>query len=46
MAALRERIEAFVAVDASKFVVLPLEEPSDWSAELDELAGTVLPLET
>lgn len=45
MAALRERIEAFVAVDASKFVVLPLEEPPDWPTELADLAATVLPLE-
>jgi probable F420-dependent oxidoreductase len=44
--ALRRQIEAFVAVGASKFVVVPAEEPADWDAELDELASTLLPLET
>jgi probable F420-dependent oxidoreductase len=45
MDALRARLEAFTAVGASKFVVLPLEEPADWTAELEEVAATVLPLE-
>ncbi|HEY8524343.1 MAG TPA: TIGR03619 family F420-dependent LLM class oxidoreductase [Acidimicrobiales bacterium] len=44
--ALRDRIEAFLAVGASKFVVVPVQEPADWEAELDELAAVVLPLET
>lgn len=44
--ALRAHIEAFTAVGASKFVVVPVEEPEDWSAELAELAETLLPLET
>jgi probable F420-dependent oxidoreductase len=44
--ALRRQIEAFVAVGASKFVAVPVEEPSDWDAELDELASVLLPLET
>lgn len=45
MDALRARLEAFTEVGASKFVVLPLEEPTDWTAELEEVATTVLPLE-
>jgi probable F420-dependent oxidoreductase len=44
--ALRRQIERFTAVGASKFVVVPLDEPDDWQAELDELAAVVLPLET
>lgn len=44
--ALRDQIEAFIAVGASKFVVVAAEEPADWEAELDELAALVLPLET
>lgn len=45
MDALRARLEALTEVGASKFVVLPLEEPPDWTAELEEVAATVLPLE-
>jgi hypothetical protein len=45
MDALRARLEALTEVGASKFVVLPLDEPSDWTAELEEVAATVLPLE-
>lgn len=44
--ALRARLEAFVEVGASKFVVLPLEEPASWSDELAALADAVRPLET
>jgi probable F420-dependent oxidoreductase len=44
--ALRRQIESFIAVGASKFVVVPAEEPTDWDAELDELASVLLPLET
>lgn len=32
--ALRARLEALTEVGASKFVVVPLEEPADWAAEL------------
>lgn len=46
MDALRSRLEAFTEVGASKFVVLPLDEPADWTAELEEVAATVLPLES
>ncbi len=44
--ALRRQLERFIAVGASKFVVVPLDDPADWDAELSELAETVLPLET
>jgi probable F420-dependent oxidoreductase len=43
---LRRQLERFIAVGASKFVVVPIAEPDDWNAELDELAATVLPLQT
>ena len=42
---LRRQLERFVAVGASKFVVVPLIEPEDWGAELDELVAEVKPLE-
>lgn len=41
----RETIEAMVEVGASKFVVLPTEEPADWTAELDEVAAALFPLQ-
>jgi probable F420-dependent oxidoreductase len=44
--AMRERLEAFIAVGASKFVLLPLDEPSDWEQELGELADAVGDLQT
>jgi probable F420-dependent oxidoreductase len=43
--ALAERIEAFVAVGFSKFVVAPIGEPDDWDRELAGLADVVLPLQ-
>ncbi|HYZ97948.1 MAG TPA: hypothetical protein VE575_04300, partial [Acidimicrobiales bacterium] len=44
---LRRHLERFIAAGASKFVVVPVEEPDDWDAELAELAATVVrPLET
>ncbi len=45
MAQLRDRIDAFVEVGFSKFVVLPVGEPEDWSAHLDEVAAEILPLQ-
>ncbi len=42
---LRQRIEAFCEVGASKFVVVPIDEPQDWSDELAVLADTLLPLQ-
>jgi probable F420-dependent oxidoreductase len=43
--ALRRHIERYIAVGASKFVVVPGEEPADWDAELAELVDVVKPLE-
>jgi probable F420-dependent oxidoreductase len=43
---LRRQLERFIAVGASKFVVVPLADPDDWDAELTDLAETILPLET
>jgi len=43
--ALVDRIEQFVAVGASKFVVLPLTEPGEWRPALEDLAAAVLPLQ-
>lgn len=44
--ALRESLKRFVDVGASKFVVVPVEEPDDWTAKLEALAEAVLPLQT
>ncbi len=44
--AIPERIERFVEAGVSKFVLVPMVEPGDWAAELDEVAAAVgsLPL--
>jgi probable F420-dependent oxidoreductase len=42
---LRRQVERFIGVGASKFVVVPLGEPDDWDAELEELAAELKPLE-
>ena len=44
--ALRERIEGFIAVGFSKFVVRPIAAPTSWRAELEALAGAVGDLQT
>ena len=44
--ALRERIERFVDVGFSKFVVRPLVAPKSWRAELEALATAVGSLQT
>jgi probable F420-dependent oxidoreductase len=45
-AELRRRIEQFIGAGASKFVVIPVTEPGDWTAELEEVAEVVVrPLE-
>src|SRR5688500_8653990 len=44
--ALRERIERFVAVGFSKFVVRPVVAPASWRAELEALAGAIGTLQT
>ncbi len=45
-AQLRERIESYVAVGASKFVLFPYAGVPDWSDELEALAQDLLPLQT
>ena len=44
--ALRERIERFIDVGFSKFVVRPLAAPASWRAELEALASAVGHLQT
>ncbi len=41
----RRTLERFVDVGFSKFVVVPVGDPPDWTAELEALAGAVLPLQ-
>jgi probable F420-dependent oxidoreductase len=43
--ALRTRIGEMVDAGASKFVVLPIAEPADWTAELEALAAEILTLQ-
>jgi hypothetical protein len=40
----RDRLEAFIDAGASKFVVIPLAEPADWTDELGTVADALLPL--
>lgn len=44
--ALRARLEAFTSVGASKFVVVPMDDPDDWDAELTALHDAVGDLQT
>jgi probable F420-dependent oxidoreductase len=44
--ALRERMESFIAVGFSKFVVRPLAPPSGWRHALEDLAAAVGDLQT
>ena len=44
--ALREKIESFIDVGFSKFVVRPIVTPKSWRAELDALASAVGGLQT
>jgi probable F420-dependent oxidoreductase len=44
--ALRARIEEFIAVGFSKFVVRPVVPPTSWRAELDTLATAISDLQT
>ena len=43
--ALREQLERFVEVGASKFVPILVGEPDDWFAELEGVADTVLSIQ-
>ncbi len=45
-AKLAPRIEEFLAVGFSKFVLLPFGAPDDWADELGETAAVVLPLQS
>ncbi len=42
---LREQIQRFIEVGASKFVPILGGEPEDWFAELEGVANAVLPLQ-
>jgi probable F420-dependent oxidoreductase len=44
--ALRQRIEQFIGVGFSKFVVRPISPPTSWRAELEALAAAVGDLQT
>lgn len=46
LADLRSRLERFVEAGASKFVVVPVTEPTDWADELGRIAAELLPLQT
>jgi probable F420-dependent oxidoreductase len=43
--AARDLIERFLEAGVSKFVVRPADEPADWTAELEEVAEMLLPLQ-
>ena len=43
--AVRRTLEGFVEQGFSKFVLVPVEPPESWAAELEALAATVLPLQ-
>ena len=45
LAAARARLESFIDVGVSKFVIRPAVEPACWRDELEELAGAVMPLQ-
>jgi hypothetical protein len=45
LVALRERMEAFVAVGFSKLVPVPIQPVESWDEELDTLADAVLDLQ-
>ena len=46
LGALGETLEVFIERGTSKFVVVPLTEPDNWGAELEEVAGAVLALQS
>lgn len=43
---LRSLVEQFIVAGASKFVVVPVSEPTNWDGHVAELADAVHPLET
>ncbi len=44
VAELKEMLERYIEVGASKFVVVPFTEPEDWTEELERVADSVLGL--
>lgn len=46
IASLAPLLERFIDAGASKFVVVPVGEPADWSEHLAEVADVVMPLQT
>lgn len=44
--ALRERLQSFVAVGISKFVVRPMVAPAEWRRELEQLSAAIGDLQT
>jgi probable F420-dependent oxidoreductase len=46
LSAVRSTLEQFIAVGTSKFVLRPLEEPLDWTGELEALQDLVKQMET
>jgi probable F420-dependent oxidoreductase len=43
---LRRSIEQMIEVGVSKFVVVPVREPADWTEELEAMAEALFPLQT
>jgi probable F420-dependent oxidoreductase len=43
---LERQLESYIARDFSKLVLVPLEEPADWRAELEPLADRLLTLQS
>jgi probable F420-dependent oxidoreductase len=44
--ALRAHLERFLDEGFSKLVLVPAHDPASWAAELDDVAGEILPLQT
>lgn len=45
MVAIQRLLERFIGAGFSKFVLIPISEPREWTAELEEISGHVLPME-
>ncbi len=46
LTAIRQKLLDFIDVGASKFVLIPVTEPDDWTRELEGLAAELLPMQT
>ena len=46
LSGLRATLESMIEAGASKFVVLPIVEPDDWTEELERVADALLPMQT